>query len=53
MGTGKSLLAKTLIENIDHKCNLPGCDKVVPHKEYKQHQDECNYRLVKCPGLDI
>ena len=52
MGTGKSLLAKTLIENIDHKCNLTGCDKVVPHKEYKQHQEECDYRLVMCPGLE-
>jgi len=52
IGNTTSLLAKTLVENMDHKCNLEGCDKVVPFKEYQQHQDECEHREVMCPGLE-
>ena len=46
IGNTTSLLAKTLVENMDHKCNLEGCDQVVPFKEYQQHQDECGHRMV-------
>jgi len=52
IGNTTSLLAKTLVENMDHKCNLEGCDQVVPFKEYQQHQDECGHRMVMCPGLE-
>ena len=52
IGNTTSLLAKTLVENMDHKCNLEGCDQVVPFKEYQQHQDECERRKVMCPGLE-
>jgi len=52
IGNTTSLLAKTLVENMDHMCNLEGCDQVVPFKEYQRHQDECGHRMVMCPGLE-
>jgi len=53
MGEGKSLLAKVLVENIEHRCELKGCKEVVPFKKYKQHRMECKYRLVLCPGSNL
>ena len=31
MGNSTSLLAKTLVENMEHKCNLAGCEEIVPY----------------------
>ena len=53
MGGGKNLLAMVLIENIRHQCDLNGCKEMVLFKNYKQHQKECKYRLVKCPGSNF
>ena len=53
MGEGKNLLAMVLIENIRHQCDLKGCKEMVLFKNYKQHQKECKYRLVKCPGINF
>ena len=52
MGNSTSLLAKTLVENMEHKCNLAGCEEIVPYKEYRKHQDDCKHRVVMCPGLE-
>ena len=52
MGNSTSLLAKTLVENMEHKCNLAGCEEIVPYKEYRKHQDDCKHRMVMCPGLE-
>ena len=48
MGEGKSLLGKVLVENMKHQCEC--CKKMMPFKTLKQHQMECNYRRVVCPG---
>ena len=46
----KSLLADLVIKNIDHECNLNGCVKRVPYDDLADHQEKCQFRLVKCPG---
>ena len=52
MGNTMSLLAKTVIENIEHECNNEGCNKMLPHKEVVRHKEElCDYRKVLCPEL--
>ena len=51
MGNNMSLLAKTVIENIEHDCSNEGCDKKLSHKEVVKHRQElCKYRKVLCPG---
>ena len=52
MGKTKSLLAKTVIENIEHECNNDGCNKMLPQRELVRHERElCDYRKVLCPEL--
>ena len=54
MGEGKSLLAKVVIENLEHECSSPGCDMKLPLNKYKHHQEEeCLYRKVMCPGSNV
>ena len=44
-----SLLATTVVENIDHKCNY--CDLYFPLENLDQHQRKCKQRPVKCPQV--
>ena len=53
MGEGKSLLAKVVIKNLEHECSFPGCDMKLPLDKFKQHQEECLYRKVMCPGDNV
>ena len=46
----RSLLAAVVIENTKHECAWVGCSEVVPHSEYRSHQEQCGHRLVSCPG---
>ena len=51
MGNNMSLLAKTVLENIEHECTNEGCEKKLSHKEVVKHREElCEYRKVLCPG---
>ena len=50
MGEGKSLLAKVVIENMEHECRMEGCKEMVAFKDYRRHQEACTYRLVICPS---
>ena len=51
MGNNRSLLAKTVIENIEHECPNEGCEKKIAHKELGKHALEfCRFRKVLCPG---
>jgi len=52
MGEGKSLLAKHIIENMEHQCSHQGCEEMVAFEGYREHQEACSYRLVICPGND-
>ena len=53
MGEGRSLLAKMVIENMEHECSLEGCKAMVAFEDYKRHQEACSYRLVLCPGNNV
>jgi len=48
---GKSILALTVIENIDHECHHEGCDAFFTLAMLEEHQAVCGQRLVKCPGF--
>jgi len=50
MFNGKSLLAQTVIENIEHKCKFVGCEELLGLKEYKIHIKRCQLRPVQCPA---
>ena len=50
MGEGKSLLAKVVIEHMEHQCSLQGCEEMVAFEGYREHQATCEHRLVVCPG---
>ena len=49
MGGIKSLLAMVVIENVEHQCDLPGCQEMVHYRDYKKHQEQCTHRMVLCP----
>jgi len=51
MGKGKSSLAVTVIENIDHQCDNEGCQETFPFGELGSHGKLCRYRLVRCPDF--
>jgi hypothetical protein len=48
---GTSLLALAVIEKIPHHCDFQehGCTFLCSLEELSNHQDECQYRTVKCP----
>jgi len=51
MGQGKSTLAVTVIENLDHECDNEGCTEKIPFGELSTHGKHCIYRPVECPGF--
>jgi len=50
MFSGKSLLAVTVIENIDHKCKNDECGKEFALPEYENHLNICPHRIISCPA---
>ena len=48
MGNGKSLLAITVIENIDHKCKFVECEELFPLDKLDAHKKIGQHRIVKC-----
>ena len=50
MGNGKSLLAVTVIENIDHKCRFVECEELFALDKLEDHEKICQHRIVKCPN---
>jgi len=49
MGQGKSLLAATILEHIDHQCNFTDCDQSFPTGDLVEHEAICPHRTVTCP----
>jgi len=49
MGNGQSLLAVTILENIDHKCRFNDCDDYFPMDKVEEHVKVCSHRTVTCP----
>ena len=50
MGAGKSLLASTVLENIEHKCKFDDCEEKFALENIEQHEALCSHRIVSCPG---
>jgi len=50
MWDGKSLLAVTVIENIEHKCKNEGCTDLLPLTELENHMTICQFRIISCPA---
>jgi len=51
MGTGKSLLAGTIVENIDHNCKFSDCNEVFAPEDLEEHEAVCPHRTVNCPDV--
>merc|ERR1712126_228078 len=45
-----SLLAVTVINNIDHECPHLGCAQEVPLPDLKEHKRTCEYKPINCPS---
>ena len=51
MGGGKSLLAVTIIENIEHRCKFDLCEENHSFEEIEKHEAVCEHRTVACPKI--
>eukprot|EP00092_Neocalanus_flemingeri_P021551 GFUD01023373.1.p1 GENE.GFUD01023373.1~~GFUD01023373.1.p1 ORF type:complete len:484 (-),score=134.16 GFUD01023373.1:223-1674(-) len=49
MGTGKSLLAVTVVENIEHSCKFVDCKEFFALDKVDDHEKICQHRTVSCP----
>ena len=52
MGQGKSLLAVTVIENIEHPCKYDSCPHRFNLTSLPTHEKYCPHRTVSCPDGD-
>jgi len=50
MGTNTSLLAGTVLENIEHKCKFEDCNENFNLEDVKKHEAVCLHRTVNCPS---
>jgi len=51
MGNGKSLLASTLLENIEHRCKFDDCEEYFALDKLDEHEKDCWHRIVTCPYI--
>jgi len=49
MGSNKSILAGTIIDNIEHKCMFEDCDQSFLLADLGKHEEACPHRIVNCP----
>ena len=50
MGTNTSLLAGTVLENIEHNCKFGDCNENFSLEDLKKHEAVCLHRTVNCPS---
>jgi hypothetical protein len=46
-----SLLAVTVIENIEHTCIFEGCEVKTPLAGVDDHRRSCSFKVVACPAI--
>jgi len=51
MGANTSLLAMSIIQNINHQCRFEECTVKIPLKDFEKHKTTCSFRLVTCPSV--
>jgi len=49
MGMGKSLLAGTVIENVEHVCKFSDCGDMYALDKLGCHEKTCKHRTISCP----
>jgi len=49
MGTGMSLLAGIVLDNIKHVCRFVECEESFPNDKLNEHEKTCQHRIVSCP----
>jgi len=49
---GTSLLANTVLENINHRCSYKECSLELPLRMIEEHEAGCANRIVKCPHVN-
>jgi len=49
MGSNKSILAGTIIDNIKHQCKFEDCDQTFLLPDLEKHEESCPHRSVVCP----
>jgi E3 ubiquitin-protein ligase SIAH1 len=52
MNKNTSLLAVTVIENIEHACKFEGCEVRTPLAGVEEHRRSCNFKVVACPAIE-
>ena len=52
MGQGQSLLALTVIKNVQHECSAM-CSVKLNFGQIKEHEETCDWRLIPCPGMGL
>ena len=50
LGNSTSLLASRLVERVNHECEHDGCEEMVAFAQLENHQMNCLFRKVLCPG---
>jgi len=50
MGSNKSILAGTIIDNIEHQCKFEECDEMFLLPNLEKHEEACPHRTVTCPN---
>jgi len=53
MGQGQSLLALTVIKNVQHECGHQGCSVKFNLDQIKEHEETCVRRRIPCPGPGV
>merc|ERR1719339_608291 len=53
MGQGQSLLALTVIKNVQHECGHQGCSVKFNLDQIKEHEEVCVWRRIPCPGSGV
>ena len=53
MGQGQSLLALTVIKNVQHECGHQGCSVKFNLDQIKEHEETCVWKRIPCPGSGV
>jgi hypothetical protein len=52
MNKNTSILAVTVIENIEHACKFEGCEVRTPLAGVEEHMRSCAFKIVACPAIE-
>jgi len=50
MGSIRNRVAEMVINVIDHECSHDGCAEQIPLSQLHQHEEDCPFKPILCPG---